>query len=85
MLESGSWGHSVLQTPALVCGESLLMSTHNICFFCGEFLFGALHIFFYFFMKTYVVGTLQGASNLSPQHMLLWRNKKNIYVGTPYI
>ena len=33
-------------------------------------------------MKTYVVGTLQGASNEYPQHMFSWRNKKKYLLDT---
>ena len=42
--------------------------------------------FSYFSTKTYVVGThkkcLQGTSYEYPQHIFLWRNKKNIYPYT---
>ena len=37
----------------------------------------------YFSTKTYVVALevpRRGASNEYPQHMFLWRNKKNIYL-----
>ena len=36
-------------------------------------------------MKTYVVGTHRGTSNEYPQHMLSWRNKKNIMWIPPLI
>ena len=72
-LESGSWGHSVLQTPALV-------KTY--------FSYIIVFIFFLFLHGNICCGYSlevphRDTSNEYPQHMLPWRNKKTVYVTTP--